>query len=101
MGKRPERARAVIELMPSAKADLKKLKKKVNDSTLTELYEAFESISNDPLSGKPLQGNLVGSYSFRFGGNYRIIYKIIKHQQETIIRIRSVGDRKDIYSKKP
>jgi addiction module RelE/StbE family toxin len=96
MGKRPERARAVIELSPSAKTDLKKLKKRLNESTLTELYEAFESICNDPLSGKALQGNFTASYSFRFGGNYRIIYNIIKHPQETIIRIQGIGDRKDI-----
>jgi addiction module RelE/StbE family toxin len=99
MGRRSERARTIIELAPSAKKDLKKLKKELSDSIQADLFKAFESICDDPLSGKSLQGNFGGFYSFRFGGSYGIIYNIIKLPQETIVRIQGIGDRKDIYDK--
>lgn len=99
MGRRSERIKAVIELTPSAKRDLKKLKKRLNPSAEIELYDAFESLSNNPLLGKSLQGNFGEYHSYRFAGNYRIIYKLIIQPQETIVRIYAVGDRKDIYDK--
>ena len=99
MGKHSERARAVVELTPSAKKDLKKLKKELSHFSEAELYNAFESICNEPLSGKSLQGNLSKYRSFRLAKNYRIIYEIIRHPQETIIRIHGIGDRKDIYDR--
>jgi addiction module RelE/StbE family toxin len=99
MGRRSERAKTVVELTSSAKRDLKRLKKELTTSAEADLYEAFEIICSDPLSGKSLQGNFSEYYSFRFCGNYRIIYKIVKEPKETIIRIFGIGDRKDIYDK--
>ena len=75
------------------------LQKKLTTSAKNAFQTTLESISENPLSGKPLHGNLSGLYSIRFSGNYRIVYKIVRQNDETIVRIFEVGDRKDIYER--
>jgi len=99
MGGRPKKAKAVIEFTAQAEKALKKLQKKLTASTKNAFQIALESISENPFSGKPLHGSLSGLYSIRFGGDYRIVYKIIRQNEDTIVRIFEVGDRKDIYER--
>jgi addiction module RelE/StbE family toxin len=68
-------------------------------SAKDDFYATLESVSENPLSGKPLHGNLSGFYGIRFGGNYRIVYKVIPQNENTIVRIFEIGDRKDIYER--
>lgn len=99
MGGYSKKAKAIIEFTSQAEKDLKKLKKKLTKSVKNALQTALESLSENPLSGKPLHGNLTGLYSIRFSSNYRIVYKVLRQNGETIVRIFEVGDRKDIYER--
>jgi len=99
MGGRSKKAKAVIEFTTQAEKNLEKLQKKLSISAKDSLQTILEYISENPISGKPLHGNLSGFYSIRFSGNYRIVYKIIRQNEYTIVRIYEIGDRKDIYEK--
>ena len=95
----PERTKAKIEFSAQGKRDFDKIRKRSNKTTESNLYDSMESISEDPLSGKPLRENLHGLRSVRFGGNYRIIYEITRENKETVIIIHAIGDRKEIYER--
>lgn len=63
------------------------------------LYErflaAFETISRDPeAEGKPLQGELKGLRSHRFG-SYRVLYEVRK--RELVVVVVDLGHRREIY----
>ncbi len=99
MGGHSKRAKAKIEFSAQGKRDFDKIRKKINKTIESNLYDTLESISEDPLSGKPLHENLRGLRSIRFGGNYRIIYEITRENRETVIIIHAIGDRKEIYER--
>jgi mRNA-degrading endonuclease YafQ of YafQ-DinJ toxin-antitoxin module len=46
------------------------------------------------LHSKPLGGNLTGFYSFRVTRDWRVIFIF---EEEGIIKLTNVGNRKDIY----
>lgn len=79
-----------ILLTNTAERNLKKLPSNIKE----RCKDALREISADPLSGKPLKGDLKGYYSFRIG-NYRIVYILKKRQH--IIYILSIKHQKDIY----
>jgi mRNA interferase RelE/StbE len=60
------------------------LQRRISDQILT--------LEDQPLSGKPLHGQLKGLFSLRVG-EYRIVYEI---QQRRII-LHTVGHRRSIY----
>lgn len=63
-----------------------------------ELYvriaAAIDGLAADPFQGKPLKGELKGSYSFRVG-SYRILYEI-EHRRLRVLVI-DIGHRREIY----
>ena len=99
MGGHPERAKSKIEFSAQGKRDFDKIRKRINKTVESNLYGTLESVSEDPLSGKPLRDNLHGLRSIKFGGNYRIIYEITRKNKETVIIIHAIGDRKEIYER--
>jgi mRNA interferase RelE/StbE len=56
--------------------------------------ETDKLLSRDPLSGKPLSGELKGQYSFRVGV-YRIIYTF--NSAAKVLYIINISHRKDVY----
>ena len=99
MGGNPKGTKVRIEFSAQGKRDFDKIRKRINKIVESNLYDTMESISEDPLSGKPLRENLHGLRSIRFGGNYRIIYEITRENKETVIIIHAIGDRKEIYER--
>ena len=73
-----------------AKRFLKTLDKK----TQKRIISKIEKLSKNPRTGKPLTGSLKGLWRER-QDNYRIIYRI--KDQELIIFVLNIGERKDIY----
>ncbi len=61
----------------------------------SRLEEELNELRLHPYKGKSLKGKLKGEYSWRFG-DYRIIYKIEKEPQLTIV-ICSLGHRQGVY----
>lgn len=70
------------------------LKKLTDRKLLEQLAKAFEFISENPYSGKFLQGELKGFHSYRLR-DYRIIYKIIHHK--LLIYIEDIAHRRESY----
>jgi len=99
LGGNPRGTKVKIEFSAQGKRDLDKIRKKINKTIESNLYDTLESISEDPLSGKPLRDKLHGLRSVRFRGNYRIIYEITKVNKETVVIINAIGDRKEIYER--
>ena len=62
------------------------------------LYErvaqALEDLTNDPLQGKALKGELKGRYSYRVG-SYRLIYLV--RQRALVVLVIDIGHRRDVY----
>jgi addiction module RelE/StbE family toxin len=79
-----------IKLTAKAKNELKKLSQKNQLS----LGHVIEELKDNPLSGKPLNRELISKYSYRVGV-YRIIYKINK--KDNIVTIISAGHLATIY----
>ncbi len=80
-----------LVVSPKAQKELKKLKK--TDEIPVKL--ALEEIKEDPLLGKPLDRDLTGKFSCRFGP-FRIIYKV--NQKDKVVNILSVGHRETVYN---
>lgn len=63
-----------------------------------QLYQrvvnALSDLEKDPFQGKLLKGELRGKYSYRVG-DYRIIYRVHKH--ELLVLIIDVGHRRQVY----
>ena len=89
-----------IEFSPQAQRDWKRLRKKVSKDTEADFKKAIGAIAENPLSGKPLQENLSGYYSFRFGGNYRVVYEILEDEKGKFVSVCAIDDRKNIYRKR-
>ena len=89
-----------VELSPQAQRDWKKLKKKLGKDAESDFKEAIGAIAENPLSGKPLQENLSSYYSFRFRGNYRIVYEILEGEEGKFVSLCAIDDRKNIYRKR-
>lgn len=67
---------------------------KFSDNIVQPIFDAINDLQNDPrpIGYKKLKGR--DGYRIRVG-NYRIIYEII--DQELLIDIITIGNRKDIY----
>ena len=81
-----------IQSDKKAKKYLKKLPQKIQK----QIKGHVKRISENPLSGYPLDGNLGGKYAID-SGEYRIIYKI--YREIKIIVVLNIGPRGDIYKK--
>jgi mRNA interferase RelE/StbE len=66
----------------------------INPEKRKRILTALTIISNDPLSGKKMQGDLKGLYSYRIWP-YRIIYKVYK--KILLIVIIRIGHRQGVY----
>ena len=82
-----------IVVDPPALKELKKIKKG-NPQISSRLIKSIDALANDPLHGKPLQGNKKGCYSLR-EGDYRDIYEV--YFDDKAIHIIAAGHRKEIY----
>jgi len=72
-----------IELSKEADRDLSQLIK-ADKKLLQRIVAKIETLSENPLQGKPLTGNHQGEYSFRVG-TYRIIYEIDESLQTVFV----------------
>lgn len=79
-----------LELSKRAKKDLDK----IDGRFLSRIYSAMAVIELDPFSGKKLEGEHRGKWSYRVWP-YRIVYKIHKH--ELIVLVIGVGHRQGVY----
>lgn len=63
-----------------------------------QLDSYIQTFQNEPfhpkLHTKPLRGKLAGSYSFRLGRDYRVIFKFIDNKTVLLLRAKH---RKDVY----
>lgn len=82
-----------IVIDPSALKELKKIKKGI-PQVFSRLIKSIDSLANNPIDGKPLQGNKKGCFSLR-EGDYRIIYEV--HLDDKVVHIIAAGHRRDIY----
>lgn len=94
MGGREEGTGFSINYTPRAKRQLRQLLKKSGGNLRAKFLEKASSLTQNPMSGKPLRGQLKGQFSLRFG-DYRIVYSIDKIERKVIVT--GVGDRKSIY----
>lgn len=75
-------------------AESRKTFEKLKDKRLqAKIIQALQKMSQNPHSGKKLQGRLEGTYSIRVWP-YRILYEFTKERE---IMITDIGHRKDIY----
>ena len=95
MGDGEERTRLKINLTSRASRDLAKLVK-TNMDLAKRVSQKVDSLSQQPMLGKQLKGQLKGSRSLRVG-DQRIIYKIDMIREE--ILVINIGPRRDIYSR--
>ena len=68
--------------------------KKLPANIIERVKDAIREISINPLTGKPLKGNLKGQYSFRLG-DYRIVY--IPEERKHCIFVLYIRHRRDAY----
>jgi len=84
-------ARWRVEIMPSAKRDLNRLK----DAAASAVLEAIDHIADAPQRmGKPLRLELEGLWSAR-RGPYRVVYRI--DEGKRLVQIITVDHRADVY----
>lgn len=95
MGGGEEKAELKISLTPRAYRNLAKILK-VDERLAKRISERIDSLSQQPMLGKPLTGTLKGSRSLRVG-RYRVIYKVDTAKKEVLII--NVGHRRDIYDR--
>ena len=82
-----------IELSRAAEKDLERVFK--SDKRLYQRFlNAFQSIAENPMEGKPLHGELKGLRSYRFG-SYRILYEV--RHGELLVIVIDLGHRREIY----
>ncbi len=58
------------------------------------IARALETLAVVPLEGKPLQGDLAGSRSYRVG-DYRIVYQVLAKEQ--ILGVLRIDHRREVY----
>ncbi len=79
-----------ITIAPSAKKQLKKIKKIYQEG----INSALQEIKEDPHLNKPLGRELTGKYTFHLGV-YRIIYKV--NQKDKTINVLKINHRGKVY----
>ena len=80
-----------IELMPSARKDLNRLK----EAAAAAVLETIDHIADEPRRiGKPLRLELEGLWSAR-RGSYRVVYRI--DEPRRLIQVVTVDHRSDLY----
>lgn len=80
-----------IEMMPSARRDLNRLK----EAAASAVLETIDHIEDAPQRmGKPLRLELEGLWSAR-RGTYRVIYRIL--ERERLVQIITIDHRADVY----
>lgn len=79
-----------ITIAPSAKKQLKKIKKIYQEG----INSALQAIKEDPQLSKPLSQELTGKFTFHISV-YRIIYKI--NQLDKTINILKIDHRGRVY----
>lgn len=67
---------------------------KIPKSHLAMILKTLHGLKENPLAGKPLQGEFKGYYSLR-AWPFRIIYRIEKKQ--LVVFVISIVHRKDVY----
>ncbi len=79
-----------IEIMPSAKEDLKKF----DNELQRRFFNKIEKLKEYPdIYGKPLRWPLSGKWELRFEKRWRIIYVII--EREKLVQIESILHKDD------
>lgn len=82
-----------LRISKQAEKQIKLLKKEYQ----LEIIEALSEIKEDPLSGKPLDRDLTGRFSFSYRLRvYSIIYKV--DQKDKVVEILSAGHRGRVYN---
>ena len=81
-----------LYLKPNVEKNLNKFPQK----DIYRIQMALTVIASNPFSGKKLDGERKGEWSFRVWP-YRIIYKIYRH--ELVILVISIGHRQGVYKK--
>lgn len=76
--------------------EAKKNIEKLDPSVRKIIKKAIESLTINPIKGKPLAYDLAGLRSLRTS-DYRIIYRI--KEEKLVIIVVAVGHRKEIYKK--
>jgi mRNA-degrading endonuclease RelE of RelBE toxin-antitoxin system len=80
-----------IEIMPSARRDLNRLK----EAAASAVLEAIDYIAEAPhRMGKPLRLELEGLWSAR-RGTYRVVYRI--DESNRLVQIITIDHRADVY----
>ena len=80
-----------IEIMPSARRDLNRLK----EAAASAVLEAISHIADAPhRMGKPLRLELEGLWSAR-RGTYRVVYRI--DESKRLVQIITIDHRADVY----
>jgi len=84
-------ARWRVEIMPSARRDLNRLKEGVASAVL----ETIDHIADAPQRiGKPLRVELEGLWTAR-RGQYRVLYRI--DEERNVVEIVTIDHRADVY----
>ena len=79
-----------IEMMPSAKADLKKFDRELQK----RFFNKIEKLKDYPdIFGKPLRWPLSGKWELRFEKRWRIIYII--SEKEKLVQIEAILHKDD------
>lgn len=95
MGGGKEQAEFKLSLAPRAYRDLARLLK-ADKRLARRVSEKIESLSQQPMSGKPLKGTLKGNRSLRVG-SYRVIYRVDAVKREVLVM--NVGHRSGVYNR--
>ncbi len=95
MGGGKEQAEFRLSLAPRAYRDLARLLK-ADKRLAGRVSDKIESLSQQPMSGKPLKGALKGNRSLRVG-SYRVIYRVDAVKREVLVI--NVGQRRDVYNR--
>ena len=83
-----------VEFSRQAQKDLEKVFRS-DQKIYLRFIHAIETIRRNPINeGKPLQGELKGLRSHRFG-SYRILYEV--RHGELLVVVIDLGHRKEIY----
>lgn len=70
--------------------------RKLDPQVRRRVRAALETLSHDPLRGKPLQMDLKGLRSWRTG-DYRLVYRVL--EQEIEVFVVALGHRREIYER--
>ena len=95
MGGGQEEAEFKLSLAPRAYRNLARLLK-ADKRLARRVSERIESLSQQPMSGKPLKGPLKGNRSLRVG-SYRIIHRVDTVKREVLVM--NVEHRRDVYNR--